>query len=309
MTSAAPSIRIGDDLPVPCPGCRYDLRHTPGDRCPECGRIIDPDTRAGRTTIPWQVARREARRWPRRFAAFWRTAWASTRHPLQLAQQAGRDIDYRSARRFQFWSVTIASLLVAPVLFLIYFQDVRTAIYQQTTFAGFFFGETPRLSAIDYVIESSIATAAGLAGWLWLFLATRVPSYFFQPKSLDRVHQERAVALSYYASGTVVWMALLILFWAGFFKVMVGFLYFDYAPQWSRMAFAAIATGSIGLLLVLVWAVPGVLLGAGIGGSAGRIAALLFTTALAWPLLLIACLAVLPFTLSYLFYLFYLLSW
>lgn len=30
-------------IPGKCPECRYDLRKLPSNRCPECGRILDPN--------------------------------------------------------------------------------------------------------------------------------------------------------------------------------------------------------------------------------------------------------------------------
>src|SRR5690606_24423451 len=100
----APATPAGaDDLPLPCPACGYDLRATEAERCPECGATIDELTRSGEATIPWQQRRRVGR-----LRGFLATLNWALFHPSRRAQQAGRRVDYASARRFQIICCLIA---------------------------------------------------------------------------------------------------------------------------------------------------------------------------------------------------------
>src|SRR5687767_12267880 len=169
------------DLPLPCPSCGYDLRATTAGRCPECGATIDETVRTGEATIPWQHRRSIGR-----LRAFMRTAWMAMRHAGLLARQAGRDVDYRGARRFHLICCTIAWLCVAPVCIPVW-REIQAS-----------YGGGRPMPAILADANIVLAFAAGL--FLWLFTASGLSSYFLHPKSLPVTLQNRAIAISYYAA-------------------------------------------------------------------------------------------------------------
>jgi hypothetical protein len=89
-----------------CPHCGYNLRGLSILRCPECGK----ESERGRlqpSPIPW-LYRKQAGR----VAAFFRTLWLSTFHPLELTGYLDQEIAGSDARRFR-WVCT--ALLAIPL--------------------------------------------------------------------------------------------------------------------------------------------------------------------------------------------------
>jgi len=174
-----------------CPVCGYDLRAITSDRCPECGLAIDRGVMSV-SRIPW-----EHRRAIGRFNAFWRTVGLVLFAPGRFAEEVNRPVDHRSARRFQLVTVTLGWLAqsgwtIGPMLYD--YLHLR---------GGWWFG---------YVIIGAICIAI----WLYHWMASSVPSYWFQPKGLSVERQERAVALSYYASAPLAVLmlpAVMLLAW------------------------------------------------------------------------------------------------
>lgn len=261
------------DLPLPCMGCGYDLRAMPSDACPECGLEID---RAAlrEARIPWQD-RKTVGRW----RGFWRTVWMALRRPGQLAGQATRPVDYSSARRFQLICVTIAWLALAPPLPILFWIE-----RQEYAAAG-----------PGFWLDLMLTAAFAVGMFLWLLLATGVPSYFFHPKSLPGPLQDRAVALSYYAAGPLALLpvaALLVV--AG--MVVANAAEDIYIIDLSRedpplsVQIALIACSFAAAVTVLIVAVdliivPMILLARGLQASGGRFLLCGLVTLVGWVVL------------------------
>jgi hypothetical protein len=158
------------EIALPCPVCGYDLRGVGSARCPECGNDFEPE-RLLEASIPWQNRSGQSG-----FRTFWRTVRLALRQPGELARQASRPVDYRQVRRFQLWCVVLGWLGLV-VWATLPFLGVRASISSSPFWA---------IAIGDVVVLAAIAVGV----FLWLLLATGVPSYFFHPKSLDPTLQE-----------------------------------------------------------------------------------------------------------------------
>jgi hypothetical protein len=209
-----------DALALFCPACGYDLRAIDSDRCPECGLLIDR-TATGQSTIPWSHRHRLGR-----LRAYWRTCLLVFFRPQQFRAEMDRPVSLADARAFRRVTVWIAYVPIALVVLAVY-----VATFAPPT------GWRPLIRAIDRVLPSALRPLLAsrptdallsvgftmellvlasllIAIWLWLFAAAGVASYWFHPRSLDVQHQNRAVALSYYAAAplalTAVTVALIV---------------------------------------------------------------------------------------------------
>jgi hypothetical protein len=99
---------------IHCPACGYDLRGTAGDRCSECGLVIDRDDLA-RSNFPWVYREKRGR-----LNAFLSTVWGITLDRKVLRHEAAKPQAVADALKFRRWAtagVVIAFAGVA-VLFL-----------------------------------------------------------------------------------------------------------------------------------------------------------------------------------------------
>lgn len=197
-----------------CPGCGYELQGLTGDRCPECGESI-AELRAPGPLIPW-----EQRAEIGRITAYTRTRRLIRHHSRLIWNAVAQDVDYRSARRFQLLSVTLATLPIAAIVMIAYgygaFDFTRQA-YDFFQFAG---GQT---GPMGFEADLRELPAAGwplaiMIGLIFLCLLawTGLPSYFFHPRAVPIRQQNRAIALSYYAgSSAMMWLGTTLAFFGG----------------------------------------------------------------------------------------------
>ncbi len=175
---SAPAIEEPDGLV--CPRCGYDLRAISSENCPECGLPIDR-TSISLSRIPWEHCKELGY-----FRGFWDTTGYAVFHPLQLAKEVYRPISYRRARWFQrivvlwAWIPTAFWLIAALIPETNSRWDVRV----------------PTITIAVLVLGMSLSLATGIA------------SYWFHPKTLSVSHQNRAIALSYYACSPLAWLWL-----------------------------------------------------------------------------------------------------
>jgi hypothetical protein len=251
-----------------CPACGYDLRAIASDKCPECGLAIDR-SEMSISRIPW-----EHRREIGRFRAFWRTTRLVMFHPKKFGAEINRPVDYRSARKFQLITTTLAwasaaAWAVAAIVIGLHTGDVHV----------------PR--DLGSWLQAAFIVACIVTAWLFLFLATGVASYWFHPRSLSVPRQNRAVALSYYACAALAW-----LFFPSVMFIPVAFV--DSPPWQIQAAFAilAIVTELLLLFLLLDWyIVTSVLMGAVTHCPASRRWGFLLALPMMWyGCLLLACL-------------------
>jgi len=170
-----------------CPGCGYSLRGIESERCPECGLLIDR-TGLGESRLPWAH-----RRTIGRLRAFWRTVWLVTFHPRRLAGEMNHGVSYADARMFQWICVVLA---LVPVMAALAPLDPNRLLDLGVQF-----------STLD---RAATVAVLGLGLMLFLLTASGVASYFFHPRSLPVILQNRAIALSYYGSAALAWTPLVV---------------------------------------------------------------------------------------------------
>jgi hypothetical protein len=191
-----------------CPECGYDLRGIEGSaRCPECGMAIDRSGAAG-SRIGWVHRRRVGR-----LRAYVKTVGQVLFHAGRVgAEAAVRPIDYAAAHRFRW--VTVAWVSLPPaVAYVIAWSSVVTPPWVigfpfPASLSGAFPAPVP--AVYDFVFP----WAAGAMTWyvppvalvLLAALVTGVASYWFHPRRLPVVRQNRAVAVSYYGCAPLAWL-------------------------------------------------------------------------------------------------------
>lgn len=219
-----------DEHAIPCPGCYYDLRALAGDVCPECGLEVGANFVAG-SQVPF--AHRNLLGFWR---AYWRTVLQVTFRPRRFALHAFRPVEYGDARYFQHVTVLLASLAVAGLMIV--------ASHSGYPVSPLIARLTPATRIEPFDIAAHVVLFGSI--WLFFFLITGLNSYFFHPAHLLIEQQNRAVAMSYYASGPLVWVAgpaMLLMaailiqrtHWAG--MPMVGFLVLGLCTAAAAMAF------------------------------------------------------------------------
>lgn len=268
------------DLPLPCAGCGYDLRGNLSGRCPECGIELDAEAFSTRAAIPWQERQRVGR-----IRAFFRTVKLALRHPVQLARQAGRDVNYLDARRFQRICCVICWLVLVLVCIPLW-NEMH-----------------PRWPENDVLLvilaDGSIVLAAAAGLFLWLLTATGLPSYFFHPRALPVALQNRAIALSYYgasaplvlvplAAPTLYIGAMVVDVWSGEPPALIG------------AAAGILVFGAWLLLVAELLILPLILLSRGLHASGGRLIACAAVMLIGWPLLFVVFVLGLPLLVIYL---------
>jgi hypothetical protein len=209
---------VADDDALHCPACDYDLRALTGGRCPECGLAIDRAA-LSQSQIPWSHRGRIGR-----FRAYRKTVWMVFRHPKKVAADVSRPVSLDDARRFR--RVTVLSTFL-PLLGLGlwgYFAALHEWLHGQKTGNGdgvYFTGIHARIPVapsgrtLGWVVEGIGVAFAALCLWLFLMAVTGVAGYFFHPRALSTVRQNRAVALSYYACAPLAWTFIPALTMAG----------------------------------------------------------------------------------------------
>lgn len=202
--SSASSIAAAD---VFCPHCGYNLRGIESQICPECGKPFDRAT-LNISQIPW-VHRKEIGHW----RAFWRTVWMATFNIPQIAREMSRPVSLRDAQLFRLIVTMVAGIPLGALL--TYASSSFTDLEPFGLVGAVAQGQGPRspwVFDVVYPIASGLSLPVIVLPTLWLFfyLSTGVASYLFHPNSLPVVRQNRAVALSYYACGSLAWVPVLI---------------------------------------------------------------------------------------------------
>src|SRR5579884_2943503 len=195
----AESTEAPDGDALLCPACGYDLRGPIGDRCPECGLTIDR-TQLAQSRLPWTHRARIGRG-----RAYWRTNWLVLRQAKVLASEIDRPVDFRAAQTFRRMTVLFAFIPLLGLGIWFYVRSLDRSLWQgfPTIVARAPALPGPSGTALGWVLEVCCLAAMAVALWLFLLGAAGVASYFYHPRRLPVVRQNRAVALSYYTCAPV----------------------------------------------------------------------------------------------------------
>ena len=98
---------------IRCPGCGYDLRAATGDRCSECGLVVDREA-LRRSAFPWAHRRQVGR-----VRAFLKTVWIVAVDSKSLGQETAKDQSPRDAAVFRRWVAAALALCGAGAVVML----------------------------------------------------------------------------------------------------------------------------------------------------------------------------------------------
>lgn len=234
-----------------CPACGYNLFGIGSERCPECGLAIDRSI-LGDSRIPWTHRRRIGR-----IRAFWRTVMLATFRPAIIAQDINCTVGYPDAIRFRRVAVLVATAaLLAPIGVIAWLIEIPMDRWQRV----------------------ALAAILAFAAWVYLMCMSGLPSLFFRPPDLPVLRQNRAVALSFYATGPLAWMFLPAI------VLSICAVMFDAPNAWFYPAetMVVVGFGLLGLLVAAHGSSSYRLLKYSTLCSAGRRFAMNISLAIAW---------------------------
>jgi hypothetical protein len=259
VLDATPEAAVPPDAPgtthppedLYCPECGYNLHALDGiDRCPECGLRID---RLGfaRSRVPW-VHRRHVGR----IRAYWRTVWLATLRPRELAAEAARRVNYTDAQRFRWVTAFVAA---APVMaglvaaMVIYGSPAFFSVINPAVFPRWAMGGNPS-ALFDFLIPwdagATWPPVLPLAALLAFVFVTGVATYWFHPRTIPVVHQNRAIALAYYGCGPLALVSVPALAFIALALMKDAGLDNQANASWAVVRVVEIFTWVTGLLVV-----------------------------------------------------------
>lgn len=269
-----------------CPECGYDLQAIASDRCPECGLAIDR-SRLGESTIPW-VHRKQIGR----IRAFYRTVKLATFSPREFAKEMSRAAHFRDAVLFRRVAVCCALAPIGVVLTIGYLYALANfQVYMVLRAADLVWSRDDLLGSVLQMLGVPLIWIC-LA--MFLFACTGVCSYFFHPKELSVVRQNRAIALSYYACGPLAWSPIVMLLAVG--GSVLSALSYEYKFVLDPVLLSLLILITwlpLLLLLIAIVRAPVVLIGA-TTHQTGRKWLLGFVLPVAWIVLAILILVLIP---------------
>ena len=197
-------VDVGDDMLL-CPACGYDLRGSPGDRCSECGLVLDRAT-LDHSNVPWAY-----RRTIGRVKAFLKTVWLVTLDAGALRHEDARRQSPRDAASFSC-SVTVAVVGCAlAVVGLISAENGFRAMALSDDDAPSVMGRTAVAGA---ELDMRLPWSAGLmlpgAPYAYAALCAVVlvaaSGSVFRTREMDGRRANAARAMGRYAVAPLVWL-------------------------------------------------------------------------------------------------------
>jgi hypothetical protein len=223
-----------------CVECGYDLRQLDSERCPECGAVIDRSV-LGQSIIPWRQRARIGS-----LRAFWATVWLVFARPQRLAAEMNRPADLDDALKFRRIVAILAMLVLAPA----------SMIGLSAFFGGYMYSPMFVVSdPLGMSLHALLALCILVGDWLFLITASGVASYFFHPRSLAVEQQNRAIAISYYASAPLACMPLVAAFSIAMFKLFEVVIRIR-PPMYAQVTVLLLVFGTPALLLWQMWRTP-----------------------------------------------------
>jgi hypothetical protein len=262
-----------------CPNCGYDLRGIDSARCPECGAEIDR-SKFGESILPWLHRHQIGR-----FRAFWRTVRMATFRPKALAEEMSRPARFADAILFRRIVVLHAMITIAGPLTLVYLLNGLPGT-----------GSDNLLWSSQDRLGSLLQLAAVPLGWaclaMFFFAITGVGSYFFHPKSISVVRQNRAVALSCYACAPLAYLPVTAILFA--IATFVGTEMVRPSELLLSGMILLVGYAPLALQIIAMIRTPVILLGRTTHTETGRQAGLAIFLPLAWSVLGILLLVIVP---------------
>jgi hypothetical protein len=192
-----------------CPQCGYSLRGIESARCPECGHTLNWE-RISQSQIPW-VHRKQVGRW----RAYWRTLKLTMLDSRAISDEVQRAVKLEDALKFRRMSVWLVFVPLAIAVVGLYGWGLwKSSELSLRAWDKDEPGWVKLGAAMDWGMLPVLLGAL----YLLLLALTGVQSYFFHPRSIPVVRQNRAVALSYYGCGAVVWLPVSL----GSFGLVIG---------------------------------------------------------------------------------------
>jgi hypothetical protein len=191
-----------------CPECGYDLRGLASERCPECGLAID--AASSTSPIPWSHRARIGR-----LRAFRRTVILATFQPKKLAAATAVPVDFRDAVLFRRLVViqTALPIIAAAVCVFHWMNGFNFLSLAPNPQAGWPPAPSKWLDEPVFCWSAGAMLPPVLPIGILLSIAiiTAAPSYWFHPRQVPLVRQNRAVAVSAYLCAPLVLLEILLL--------------------------------------------------------------------------------------------------
>lgn len=189
-----------------CPVCGYDLRGTAGERCSECGLVIDHADLA-RSSIPWAYRREIGRA-----RAFLRTVCLVTLDLKRLRHEAAKPQSAHDAAVFRRWIIVlVAPSLAALAVIAILWVGIDEIVAERYSRFGMPAGKHSGL-AQDLLVPWS--AGIGAPGALFAYVVLAAVAIAGGPGAVVRVGRESpeksqaaARAMGRYAAAPLAWLA------------------------------------------------------------------------------------------------------
>jgi hypothetical protein len=190
-------VTAGASRTVLCPGCGYDLRGMTGDRCSECGLVIDHKA-LRRSAFPWAHRKSVGR-----VRAFLKTVWLVTADSQALRMEAAKEQSVRDAARFARWvALSLSVCFVAVVVLIVHENGIREMAVQPPSQSGVGW----RMSGWEQ--DLLVPWSAGIVLWpalfaypvLLAFYFTGAPAAIFRARGISADRAGTVAAIGRYAA-------------------------------------------------------------------------------------------------------------
>jgi hypothetical protein len=174
----SPAEPVPDEFDLLCEGCGYSLVGIMSERCPECGRRIDPNE-LPLARVPWLYRARIGR-----VKAYVKTVWAILRNPRGFAKELTRPVRISATDASRFRRVTIRLAWLA-LGFEILAALAFPILQRSTILSG--------VRTIEFIRLGIAVSAALIALGIFLRMATDLPTFIWsglpaKPNDLAPLH-------------------------------------------------------------------------------------------------------------------------
>lgn len=198
---------LSSDESLLCPGCGFDLRGTPGDRCGECGLVID---RAAmhESGLPWAHRAKIGR-----VRAYLKTVWLVTLDRRIIRHELAKPQDLADAKPFARVTACLAAIALLGAFVMIVRANGGSLAFLGVSRQPY----APRGAwPSGPIVDVLVPWCAGAMLWpvlpaclvLLAVYLTGAPQTLFKLRSAPEHHRQRATAISYYTSAP---LAILVL--------------------------------------------------------------------------------------------------